>query len=166
MEKQQGRKGEVVLTDGVDHGSKETLESAIESAQRANTLIYSIYFSGGEGGDHRGGFGGPRLGGQGGGWPGGGGGGGHRRFPQEERPDGKKVLERLSNETGAHMYEVSKKDTIDDIYSRIEEELRHEYSIGYTPDRANPGAGYHKIHLTAKNKDFVVQTRDGYYSEK
>lgn len=166
MEKQQGRKAEVVLTDGVDHGSKETLESAIESAQRANTLVYSIYFSGEEGGDHRGGFGGPRLGGQGGGWPGGGGGGGHRRFPQEERPDGKKVLGRLSNETGAHMYEVSKKDTIDDIYSRIEEELRHEYSIGYTPDRANPGAGYHKIHLTAKNKDFVVQTRDGYYSDK
>jgi VWFA-related protein len=165
--KQQGRKAEVALTDGVDHGSKETLESAIESAQRANKLVYSIFFSGEEGGDgRRGGFGGPRLGGPGGGWPGGGGGGGHRRFPQEERPDGKKVLERLSNETGAHMYEVSKKDTIDDIYARIEEELRHEYSIGYTPDRTNPGAGYHKIHLTAKNKDLVVQTRDGYYSDK
>jgi VWFA-related protein len=166
MKKQQGRKAEVALTDGVDHGSKESLESAIESAQRANTLVYSIYFSGGEGGgDHRGGFGGPRLGGPGGGgWPGGGGGGGRHRFPQEERPDGKKVLERLSNETGAHMYEVSKKDTIDDIYARIEEELRHEYSIGYTPDR--PEGGYHKIHLAAKNKDLVVQTRDGYYSEK
>jgi VWFA-related protein len=168
MKQQQGRKAEVALTDGVDHGSKETLESAIESAQRANTLVYSIYFSGGEGGDGRrgGGFGGPRLGGPGGGWPGGGGGGGHRRFPQEERPDGKKVLDRLSKETGAHMYEVSKKDTIDDIYSRIEEELRHEYSIGYTPDRANPGAGYHKIHLATKNKDLVVQTREGYYSDK
>ncbi len=168
MKKQQGRKAEVALTDGVDHGSKETLESAIESAQRANTLVYSIYFSGEEAGDGRrgGGFGGPRLGGPGGGWPGGGGGGGHHRFPQEERPDGKKVLERLSNETGAHMYEVSKKDTIDDIYSRIEEELRHEYSIGYTPDRANPGAGYHKIHLATKNKDLVVQTREGYYSDK
>ena len=31
---------------------------------------------------------------------------------------------------------------------------------------ANPGAGYHKIHLTVKQKDMVVQTRDGYYSDK
>src|SRR5579883_2677657 len=35
MKKQQGRKAVVVLTDGVDRGSKETLNSAIEAAQRA-----------------------------------------------------------------------------------------------------------------------------------
>jgi VWFA-related protein len=169
MKKQQGRKALIVLTDGVDHGSKESLETAIESAQRADTLVYSILFSGDEGGGGRGGFGGPRIGMGGGGmgWPGGGGGGGgHRRYPQEESVDGKKVLERLSRETGAHMYEVSKKESIEEIYARIEEELRHQYSIGYTPDRANPGMGYHKILLTTKQKDLAVQTRDGYYSDK
>ena len=64
MKKQQGRKALIVLTDGVDHGSKESLESAIESAQRADTLVYSILFSGDEGGGGggRGGFGGPRIG--------------------------------------------------------------------------------------------------------
>jgi VWFA-related protein len=166
MKKQPGRKALVVLTDGVDHGSKESLPAAIESAQRADTLVYSILFAGQEGGGGRGGFGGPRMGGggMGGGWPGGG--GGHRRYPQEESVDGKKVLEHLSQETGAHMYEVSKKESIEEIYARIEEELRHQYSIGYTPDRANSGAGYHKIVLTAKQKDLVVQTRDGYYSDK
>ena len=164
MKKQQGRKALVVLTDGVDHGSKESLETSIESAQRADTLVYSILFSGQEGGGGRGGFGGPRMGGGGMGWPGGG--GGRRRYPQEESVDGKKVLERLSRETGAHMYEVSKKESMEEIYARIEEELRHQYSIGYTPDRPNPGAGYHKIHLAAKQKDLVVQTRDGYYSDK
>ena len=171
MKKQQGRKALVVLTDGVDHGSKESLETSIESAQRADTLVYSILFSGQEGGGGRGGFGGPRMGGGGGGWPGGGGGwpgggGGRRGYPREESVDGKKVLERLSRETGAHMYEVSKKESIEEIYARIEEELRHQYSIGYTPDRRNPGAGYHKIHLAAKQKDLVVQSRDGYYSDK
>jgi VWFA-related protein len=168
MKKQQGRKAVVVLTDGVDHGSKESLESSIESAQRADTLVYSIYFTGSEGGGfgRGGGFGGPRMGGggMGGGWPGGG--GGRHRYPQEESVDGKKILERLSRETGGHMFEVSKKESIEEIYARIEEELRHQYSIGYTPDRANPGAGYHKIHLTVKQKDMVVQTRDGYYSDK
>ena len=39
------------------------------------------------------------------------------------------------------MYEVSKKESIDEIYARIEEELRHQYSIGYTPEKtdAEPG---------------------------
>ncbi|HVB55682.1 MAG TPA: VWA domain-containing protein [Candidatus Acidoferrales bacterium] len=154
---QQGRKAVILLTDGVDRGSKESLDSAIESAQRANTLVYSILFAGDAGGGGRGGFG-PRIGmGGPGGWPGGGRG---QRFPREERPDGKKVLERLSKETGAQMFEVSKKESIEEIYARIEEELHHQYSIGYTPDHSE--SGYHKIHLTTKQKDLVVQARDGY----
>src|ERR1700730_3030273 len=43
MKKQQGRKAIIILSDGVDHGSKTYLEGAIESAQRADTVIYSIY---------------------------------------------------------------------------------------------------------------------------
>ena len=74
MQKQKGRKALVVLTDGVDHGSKESLDRAIESAQRADTMVYSIYFAGNEGG----GWTHPGMGGgggrHGGGWPGGGGG--------------------------------------------------------------------------------------------
>jgi VWFA-related protein len=45
MGKQQGRKALIVLSDGVDRGSQETLASAIEAAQRADTLVYSILFS-------------------------------------------------------------------------------------------------------------------------
>ena len=160
MKKQQGRKAIVVLTDGVDHGSKESIVTAIESAQRADTLVYSVYFSGEEGGGfgRGGGFGGPRLGG------GPLGGGGHRRFPQEEHPDGKKVLERISRETGGHFFEVSKKQSVDQIYSEIEQELRNQYSLGFTPD--NFDAGYHKIHVATKQKDLIVQARDGFYGNR
>src|ERR1700674_4659324 len=45
MKKQQGRKALIILSDGVDRGSKTYLESAIESAQRADTVVYSIYFA-------------------------------------------------------------------------------------------------------------------------
>jgi len=45
MRKEQGRKALIVLSDGVDNGSKVTLSSSIESAQRADTLVYSILFS-------------------------------------------------------------------------------------------------------------------------
>ena len=75
MKKQQGRKALIILSDGVDHGSKETLEDAVESAQRADTAVYSSLFSGEEDHNHGGSFGhgGGRMGhGGGGGWPGGG----------------------------------------------------------------------------------------------
>ena len=45
MKKQQGRKAIIILSDGVDRGSKTYLESAIEAAQRADTVVYSIYFA-------------------------------------------------------------------------------------------------------------------------
>jgi VWFA-related protein len=155
MGKQQGRKALIILSDGVDHGSKETLATAIETAQRADTLVYSILFKDNEEGGRPGGF---SMGGRGGGGRRGGG-----RNPQEERPDGKKILQQISKETGGRFFEVSKKETVDKIYADIEEELRNQYSLGYTPDK-NAGPGYHKITLTTKQKELVVQARDGYYS--
>lgn len=162
MKKQQGRKALIVLTDGVDHGSKESLHSAIESAQRADTLVYSILFAGEEG--HRGGGGG--FGGMHGGM-GPMGGGGRRQYPrQEERPDGKKVLQQISEETGGRLFEVSGKQPIDKIYAQIEEELRNQYSLGYTPEGTDAEIGYHTIHLTAKQKGLIVQARTGYYADR
>src|SRR5581483_8387256 len=151
----------ILLTDGDDRGSKTSLVSAIESAQRADTIVYCIYFKGEEPGN----FGGFSRGGHGG-WGGRGGMGGPRGsrggYPQESHEDGKKVLERMAKETGGRMFEISKKQPIDEIYSQIEQELRNQYSLGYTPDH-NGTTSYHKIHLAAKEKNDVVQTRDGYY---
>jgi VWFA-related protein len=179
MKKQTGRKALIILSDGVDHGSKETLEAAIEAAQRADTLVYSILFTdphGEMGGYGHGGGGMGRGGGWpggGGGWPGGGyprgGGGGHHGgpYPQETHVDGKKILQRISAETGARMFEVSKKESIDQIYASIADELRMQYELGYVPDKsAGTGAGYHKVTLTAKEKNLTIQTRDGYYAER
>jgi len=176
MKKQQGRKALIVLTDGDDRGSKESLQSAIEAAQRADTVVYSILFADkheeSNGFGHQGGGG---MGRHGGGWPGGGfpggggsggGGRGGGRYPQEPRVDGKKILDQISKETGGRLYEVSKKQAIDQIYDSIAEELRTQYNLGYTPDKGNADAGYHKISLAAKQKDMVVQTRDGYYAER
>jgi len=185
MKKQQGRKALIILSDGVDRGSKTYLESAIESAQRADTVVYSIYFADSHhedrnegqrrgGGMGRGGGGWP---GGGGGWPGGGGGypgggggrggpGGGQRHPQEPRADGKKILERISKETGGRFFEVSKKESVGEIYSSIVEELRTQYSMGYTPDKDSAASGYHHVILAVKRKDLTVQTREGYYADR
>ena len=177
MKKQPGRKALIILSDGVDRGSKKSLESAIEVAQRADTVVYSILFKDTQspergGGEHQrhGGMGGGWPGGGGGGWPGGGGGrggrGGGQRPQQEARPDGKKILERISKETGGRLFEVSKKESVGEIYTSIAQELRTQYSLGYTPDKRESADGYHRITLTAKGKDLSVQTRDGYYADR
>ena len=154
MQKQHGRKALVLLTDGDDRGSVETLASAIASAQRAETVVYAIYFKGeqhGYGG-HGGGNGGR------GGYPGGGQRGG------ENHVDGKKVLAQITGETGGRMFEESDKQNFASIYTQIAEELRSQYRLGYTPDAALAAEGFHRIDLTlAKEKKLIVQTRDGYY---
>ena len=189
MSKQQGRKALILLTDGNDHNSRENLTRAIESAQRADTIIYAIYFKGeephadnnnnqrrsgypgGRGGGYPGGGypggGGGYPGGRGGGYPGGGGnsGGG---YPSGNSKDGKKVLERMAAETGGRMFEVTKKEDAAAIYTQIAAELRAQYRLGYTPDAATASDGYHQIDLSLKKadqkKDYTVQTRDGYYT--
>ena len=186
MKKHQGRKALVILSDGVDRGSKTSLESAIESAQRADTVVYSIYFADSHredrnegqrrgGGMGRGGGGWPGGGGGwpggGGGWPGGGGGGrggpgGGQRHPEQPRTDGKKILERISRETGGRFFEVSKKESVGEIYTSIVEELRTQYSMGYSPDKDSAASGYHHVTLAVKRKDLTVQTREGYYADR
>jgi VWFA-related protein len=172
MKKQSGRKAIVVLTDGEDRGSQETLNSAIESAQKAETVVYTIYYGGHE--DHDNDFNNGGMGRRGGGYPGGGypggrypgggypGGGGNPR-QQENRPDGKKILQRIAQETGGRFFQVSKKDTVDDVYASIAEELRTQFILGYTPPK-DQSSGYHSITLTGKRKEETVQTRAGYYS--
>jgi VWFA-related protein len=164
INKQQGRRALIILTDGDDRGSLKSLTQAIEAAQRADTMIYAIYYKGeqhggydhGYGGRHGGiGFPGQHLGGQ---RPGGYG---------QQRPDGKKILERMCGETGGRVYEVSKKETVEKIYAEIGEELRSQYRLGFTPSAEAASEGYHKITLTlagqpAKDKD-QAYSRDGYY---
>jgi len=153
MKKQKGRKAVIVLSDGVDRGSKVSIMEAIEHAQRTDTLVYSIYFASSEGFPGGGGFGGRGMGRRGGGMP----------RNTEERPDGKKVLQRISRETGGTFFEVSKKQPVDKIYERVQEELRNQYSLGYTSDQSNSGTEYRRISLTVNGKGLIVQTREGYY---
>jgi VWFA-related protein len=53
MKKQQGRKAVIVMSDGGENGSDAALADAIEAAERAETLIYSIFFSDGSYGNSR-----------------------------------------------------------------------------------------------------------------
>ena len=179
--KQRGRKALIVVSDGVDSGSRESLTSTTEAVQRADTVVYAIYFKGKDpdrgfhvgSGDDGGGYPGdpngyPGGGYPGGGYPGGGYPGGQRRQPQGiPLPDGKKILEHVAKETGGRLFEVSKRQTIADIYKQIGEELRAQYRLAFTSDEKRVSDGYHRIDLSLTKsgpKDLSIQTREGYYT--
>ena len=176
MANKDGRKALVVFSDGADRGSKETLNDAIDEADHANVVIYTIFFKGEQeqsgfgggnpGGGHHGGGGG--YPGGGGGYPGGGGGGGgQRRGPDNTSAngqDGKKNLEKIATRTGGVFFEAKKKDNLDEIYAQIAQELRGQYLLTYSPDKPDTDGGYHKIALKAGKEDLQVSTREGYYA--
>jgi VWFA-related protein len=136
LKSQRNRKAMIILSDGVDFGSEATLTDAVEAAERADALVYSILFS--DEGYYFGGFGGS---------------------------DGRSVLQKLSKETGASFFEVSKKQSIDQIYAAIENELRSQYSIGFVSDRPNEISEFRALKITTKQKGLSVQARERYWAK-
>jgi len=138
MKKLTGRKALIVLSDGVDVGSDGTLQDAVEAAERADTLIYSILYSD----------------------PGAygvfGGGGG----------DGKRVLERMSNDSGGSFFEVSKKHGVDELFEVLQQELRTQYSLGYVSDKPVRVSEFRAIQLTVRQKGLVAQSRHRYWAKR
>lgn len=133
---QTGRKALILLTDGVDTGSEASITEAIETCQRADTLIYSILFS-----DES------YYGILGGG-------------------NGRGVLTRMAQETGGGFFEVTKKYSLDDIFTRLQEELRSQYNIGYVSDEPVSISEWRKIHLTTTRKGLTVQARGRYWAKR
>jgi VWFA-related protein len=135
-----GRKVIVVITDGVDQGSRLTINQAVESAQKADAVIYSIDYS------DPGAYGGFGM------VFGGGGGEGY--------------LRKMSDETGGHVYKVDRKHSLDQIFVELQEEMRSQYAIGYTPLNDTKDGSYRKLDIKLSNKDLKAQARKGYYAVK
>jgi VWFA-related protein len=130
-----GRKVIVVITDGVDQGSRMSRSQAIEAAQKADAVIYSIDYED------------PRY---------------HGMFG----PSGDGDLRKMSDETGGRVYRVDRKNTLDQVFKELQEEMRSQYSIGYTPSNDVKDGAYRKLEIRTSNKDLKVQARKGYYAVK
>ncbi len=125
LSKQLGRRAMVILTDGEDNGSKLSEKKAIAEAQRADIMIYSVFYSRGGG-----------------------------------RPD---ILNDLSKATGGRVFTVGPTMSLEKIYAAIADDMRLQYQLGYRPPNSKPGK-YHKIDLTTKDKQQLVQAREGYFT--
>jgi VWFA-related protein len=138
----QGRKALIVLGDGFHIGYH--MDMAVGAAQEADSLIYSIRIQ-----DQN--FG--NSGGMGGGM------GGPSSDVYETN------LEMLSNKTGGTYFEYKGKQSLDQIYAQIEDELRSQYLLGYAPEQSN-NKGFRKIKVKVQKDGMIVHAREGYYPNK
>ncbi len=136
-----GRKAMVLITDGVDTGSRTSKDKAIEAAQKADAIIYSIDYQDPSAYGF-GGFGRISIGGG----------------------QGEADLRRMSSETGGHVFKVDRKNSLDDIFNQLQDEMRSQYSIGYTPTNSAKDGSFRKLEIRTSSKDFKVQARKGYYA--
>ncbi len=135
MKTQVGRKVLILLTDGEDQGSKETLKAALEAAQKADVMIYSIDIV------DRAFYGLGNLAFQ-----------------------GDSVLKKLSEETGGEVIKVTRQKDTSAAFQTIADQLRTQYLLGYTPaNRAHDGS-YRRIRVRVREGRYKVQARQGYYA--
>lgn len=80
--------------------------------------------------------------------------------------EGKSILQRMSRETGGGFFEVSKKQSIDEIFAVIQAELRGQYSLGYVSDEPVRISGFRKLQLNTKQKGLTIQARDRYWAQR
>jgi VWFA-related protein len=132
-----GRKALILITDGEDQGSFYTVKNAIEQSQRSDTIIYSIYYVD------------PAF---------------YSRGRMSFGGSGEADLKKMSVETGGRVMTVDRNHTLDDVFKEIQDELRNQYTIGYTPENATRDGSFRKIEIKVSQSDLIVQARKGYYA--
>lgn len=136
---QVGRKVLVLITDGEDQGSRYKIAQAIEAAQKADAIIYGFYYV-------------------------------DRAFYMGQGMVFGGVsdseLKRMAEETGGHVFHIDRKLTLQDAFNQLQDEMRSQYAIGYTPTNASKDGTFRRIEIRTNNKDWKVQARKGYYAIK
>jgi VWFA-related protein len=129
-----GRKAMIIFTDGEDQGSRLKIQDAIEAAQKADTICYVILIA------DRGFYGGFGY-------------------------SGDFDMRKLAEQTGGRVIEVgNKQDKLKQAFDQIQQELRSQYNLGYTPTNTKLDGTYRKVQIKAKGGEDKVQARQGYYA--
>lgn len=134
MSHEVGRKVLILLTDGQDQGSMETLNQALAAAQKSDCIIYAIDIV------DRAFYG----------W-------GNMGF------NGGSVLRKLCERTGGSVIKVTKIRNTAEAFQKISNELRTQYLLGYTPNNPRKGSGFRRIKVRVTHGHYKVQARRGYY---
>ena len=124
------RRAVIVLSDGDDNLSHVSREEAIEMAQRAEAIIYTISTN-----------------------------------ISGAKNKGDKVLERMSEATGGRAFFPFKIQDVADAFTEIQDELRSQYLVSYTPPDLIADGRFRALEISALNqKSLRVRSRKGYFA--
>jgi VWFA-related protein len=74
------------------------------------------------------------------------------------------VAKKLTDETGGRMIVVRNEKNLEQAFDQISEELRSQYTLGYSPTNKKRDGAYRKIKVEMKNKEYSALARRGYYA--
>ena len=176
----EGRKAIVLFTDGVDTTSRRaSYDSTLQDTEETDVLVYPIRYNtmndaggGGYGGNYpnrrRGGYPsggvfndilGAILRGSISNFPSGGGGG---TGSPEDYATGKRYLELLAQNSGGRAFEADSYGNLEAAFTGIAEELRRQYSLGYSPDNVGQIGERKQIKIRVMRPDVVVRAKTSY----
>ena len=69
-----------------------------------------------------------------------------------------------AHDSGGEVYFAAKRETLEDLYSRISEEARNQYTIAYVPRGTDRSADFHSLEVRVKREGLTIKTRDKYYT--
>ena len=129
-----GRRALLVFSDGEDNSSSHDMMTAIEAAQAANVLVYTIRYTEKE----------------------------HGRLTARNQY-GIRVMDRIAKETGGDAIDAEAIDP-KTYFQQIAVELRTSYELAYYPTNPSPDDTFRKIAIRPRRPGFTIRCKTGYFS--
>ncbi len=73
-------------------------------------------------------------------------------------------LSKYAHDTGGDVYYGMKSHAMEELYARVTEEARNQYTLAYAPTGTDRGAEYHSIEVRVKREGLTILAREGYYA--
>jgi Ca-activated chloride channel homolog len=132
------KKAILIISDGQDNASRYNFKEVRRLLKESDVTIYSVGIMDG------------------------------RDAGSMEGMQGQAFLDELSSVTGGKSFYPNTNVELDEIFERIALELRHQYSVGYTPKNFQPDGKWHKVKVKVKPPRglprLTVRNREGYYA--
>jgi Ca-activated chloride channel homolog len=73
-------------------------------------------------------------------------------------------LSKYAHDTGGDVYYGLKSRAMEELYKRVTEEARNQYTLAYAPSGTDRGAEYHSVEVRVRREGLTILAREGYYA--
>jgi Ca-activated chloride channel family protein len=134
LAQENGRRALLMFSDGEDNSSSHDMMTAIEAAQLANVLVYTIRYTEKS----------------------------HGKLTARNQY-GIRVMDRIAKETGGAHIDAAATDP-HTYFRQIAEELRSSYELAYYPNNTAKDDAFRKVVIRSKRPGLTIRSKTGYFS--